>query len=129
AVKQEQNAIARLKALVAVYLDFSDQPPLPGGCPIMNSAIEWDNTNSLLRDRTKQAMDSWRNLIIKIVEKGIKKGEIKSTINSETIATILISTIEGGVMMSQLYQEAIHLEIVVKSLQSYLDNLSLISQS
>ncbi|HHP7232821.1 MAG TPA: TetR/AcrR family transcriptional regulator, partial [Xenococcaceae cyanobacterium] len=39
AVKQEQNAIARLKALVAVYLDFSDQPPLPGGCPIMNSAI------------------------------------------------------------------------------------------
>ncbi len=135
AVKQEKNAIARLKTLVSVYLDYVDNPPLPGGCPIMNTAIEWDDSNSLLRDhpigvalrdRTKQAMDSWRNLIIRIVEKGIKKGEVKANIESDTIATVLISTIEGGIMMSKLYQDSIHLERVVISLHSYLDNLALI---
>ena len=125
AVKKEQNAVLRLKALVAVHLEYRDNPPLPGGCPIMNTAIEWDDTNSLLRDKTQQAMDSWRNLIIRIVEKGIKKGEIKPTIESDAVATVIISTIEGGIMMSKLYQDSIHLERVVTSLQSYIDNLAL----
>ena len=125
-VKQEQNAIARLKVLVKVHLEYKDNPPLPGGCPIMNSAIEWDDTNSLLRDRTQKAMDSWRNLIIRIVEKGIKKGEIKPDIESDAIATIIISSLEGGIMMSKLYRDSIHLERVVTSLQNYLDNLALV---
>lgn len=126
AVKQEQNAIARLKALVKVHLDYIDNPPLPGGCPIMNSAIEWDDTNSLLRDKTQKAMNSWRNLIIRIVEKGIKKGEIKPDLESDAIATIIISSLEGGIMMSKLYRDSIHLERVVTSLQNYLDNLALV---
>ena len=92
----------------------------------MNSAIEWDDTNSLLRDKTQKAMDSWRNLIIKIVEKGIKKGEIKPDVESDEIATIIISSLEGGIMMSKLYRDSIHLERVVTSLQNYLDNLALV---
>ena len=126
AVKQETNAIVRLKALVSVHLDYVHNPPLPGGCPIMNTAIEWDDTNSLLRDRARQAMDSWRNLIIRIVEKGIKKGEVQPNIESDLVATVLISTIEGAIMMSKLYQDSIHLERVVISLHSYLNNLALI---
>ncbi len=125
-VKQEQNAIARLKILVKVHLEYKDNPPLPGGCPIMNSAIEWDDTNSLLRDKTQKAMNSWRNLIIRIVEKGIKKGEIKPDLESDAIATIIISSLEGGIMMSKLYRDSIHLERVVTSLQNYLDNLALV---
>ncbi len=126
AVTQEKNALARLKALVAVHLDYIDNPPVPGGCPIMNTAIEWDDNDSILRDRAKQAMDSWRNLIIRIVEKGIKKGEVKANTESQTVATVLISTIEGGIMMSKLYQDSIHLERVAISLHTYLDNLALI---
>ena len=126
AVTQEKNALARLKALVAVHLDYIDNPPVPGGCPIMNTAIEWDDNDSILRDRAKQAMDSWRNLIIRIVEKGIKKGEVKANTESQTVATVLISTIEGGIMMSKLYQDSIHLERVAISLHTYLDSLALI---
>lgn len=134
AIKQKKNAIARLKALVNVHLEYIDNPPLPGGCPIMNTAIEWDDPHSisqdkaigiLLRDRTKQAMDSWRNLIIKIITKGITKGEIKPDIDSVTVATIIISSLEGGIMMSKLYQDPIHLKRVIMNLHSYIDNLVL----
>ena len=135
AVKQEGNAIARLKALVTIHLEYIDNPPLPGGCPIMNTAIEWDDTHSvlgdsnvgiILRDRTKKAMDSWRTLIITIAEKGIKKGEIQPNIESDTVATVLISSIEGGVMISKLYQDSIHLKKVIANLHTYLDNLALV---
>lgn len=126
-VRKEENAVARLKALVAIHLDYIDNPPLPGGCPIMNSAIEWDEHDSILRNKTRQAMDSWRNLIIKIVETGIKKGEIQPNTQSDTVATVVISNIEGAIMMSRLYQDSIHLKRVVASLQNYIDNLAFLT--
>ncbi len=123
-IKQEQNAIAKLKAMSSVYLDYIDHPPIPGGCPILNTAIESDDTHPKLRDRARQAMDFWRNLIIKIVEKGIKKGEMRSDIEPDLIATILISTIEGAIMMSKLYQDPSCLKRAVDYLHNYLDDCS-----
>ena len=67
-------------------------------------------------------MDSWRNMIIKIVEKGIQKGEMRSDIEPDLIATILISTIEGAIMISKLYQDSSHLQQAVDYLHNYLDN-------
>lgn len=121
-IKQEKNAIARLQAMSSVYLDYIDNPPIPGGCPILNTAIESDDTHPKLRDRARKAMDSWRNMIIKIVEKGIQKGEMRSDIEPDLIATILISTIEGAIMMSKLYQDSYHLQKAVDYLHNYLDD-------
>jgi TetR/AcrR family transcriptional regulator, transcriptional repressor for nem operon len=122
-VKLETNAIARLQALMQIHSDYIDNPPLPGGCPIMNTAIESDDAYPILRDRAVQAMDSWRNLIIRIVQKGIKKQEIKANIDAEIVASFLISAIEGGIMMSKLYQDKIHLQRVIQNLSIYVQSL------
>jgi TetR/AcrR family transcriptional regulator, transcriptional repressor for nem operon len=123
AIKQETNAISRLKALMQVHLDYIDNPPVVGGCPILNTAIESDDAYPILRDRCSLAMDSWRNLIIRIVQKGIKKQEIKADIDPEMVASLLISAIEGGIMMSKLYQDQIHLQRVIQSLNTYVESL------
>lgn len=124
AVKQETNAIARLKALLRVNLSYMDKPPLAGGCPILNTAIESDDTHPLLRDRARKAMDDWRGLIIRILNKGIKKQEIAASVDPEVTASFLISAIEGAVMMSKLYQDAVHLQYTIASLNQYLDRLA-----
>ena len=124
-VKREKNAISRLKALMQVHLDYIDNPPLTGGCPIMNTAIESDDAYPILRDRAATAMDSWRNLIIRIVQKGIKKQEIKANVDAETVASFIISAIEGAIMMSKLYQDAVHLQRVISSLNEYIKHLEL----
>ena len=126
-VKQKTNAISRLKALMQIHLDYIDNPPLPGGCPIMNTAIESDDAYPLLRDRAQQAMNSWHSLIIRIVNQGIKKQEIKANINPEIVASFLISAIEGAIMMSKLYQDTIHLQRVISSLNDYIDSLAFVS--
>ncbi|MGK7935175.1 MAG: TetR/AcrR family transcriptional regulator [Xenococcaceae cyanobacterium] len=123
AVKKKRNAKERLEAMMSCYLDFIDNPPIAGGCPLLNTAIESDDNHPALRDRTREAMDAWRSLISKIVQTGIKKGEINSEIEPDLVATILISTIEGAVMMSKLYQDPLHLERAVKHLHNYIDNL------
>jgi TetR/AcrR family transcriptional regulator, transcriptional repressor for nem operon len=119
-VRQKKNAIERLQALVSAYLDYVDDPPIPGGCPIMNTAIESDDTHPILRDRVQNVVNEWRNLICRIIEKGIKKGEINTNVEPDVIATIIISTVEGAIMMSKLYGDSIHLERAVNYLNIYL---------
>ena len=119
-VRTKRNAIERLDALVSSYLTYIDDPPIVGGCPILNTAIETDDTDSPLRDRALAAINSWRSLIVKIVEKGIKKGEIEATVEADTIATIIICNIEGAMMMSKLEKNPVHLRRAIAHLKAYL---------
>ncbi|MCU0535738.1 MAG: TetR/AcrR family transcriptional regulator [Hydrococcus sp. Prado102] len=121
-VRKKTNAIERLQALVSVYLEYLDNPPVAGGCPILNTAIESDDTHPALRDRVRDAVNNWRSLICRIIQKGITKGEIKPSIDPDVIATIIISTVEGAIMMSKLYRDPIHLERAIAYLQDYIKN-------
>ena len=123
AVKTKLNAIERLQALVSAYLIYIDQPPIAGGCPILNTAIEADDLDSPLRDRALAAINSWRGLIVRIIQTGIKKQEVRSTVEPDTVATIIICTIEGAIMMSQLEKNPIHLQKAIAHLQGYIKDL------
>ena len=118
-VKTKRNAIARLDALVSSYLLYIDDPPVAGGCPILNTAIETDDTDSPLRDRALAAINAWRGLIVKIVERGVKKGEVKA-VEPDEIATIIICNIEGALMMSKLTKNPVHLRRAIAHLQIYI---------
>lgn len=122
-VRTEKTAISRLQTLLNNHLDYLDNPPLPGGCPIMNTAIESDDAYPLLRDRALVAMQSWHNLVARIISIGIKKGELSTNIDPEAVASFLISTIEGSIMLSKLYQDDIHLKRAIAILENYVLSL------
>ena len=122
-VKTKKNAISRLQALLKNHLDYLENPPLPGGCPIMNTAIESDDAYPLLRDRALAAMQSWHDLVVRIISIGIEKGELSKTVDPEAVASFLISTIEGSIMLSKLYQDDIHLRRAIATLDNYVTGL------
>ena len=99
-----------------------DEPPVQGGCPILNTAVESDDAHPALRERAQLAMDAWRILLQRIVDKGIMRGELHSTVDADTVATILIATIEGAVMLSKLYGDANHLERALNFLKTYVQH-------
>ena len=119
--RNNNNSKARLLAMVANYLSYIEDPPVPGGCPILNTAIESDDTHPALREKALQAMDSWRALIRRIIEKGIAKGEITPNTNPDELATVIISAIEGGIMMSKLYRDPIYLLRAINHLSQYIE--------
>lgn len=122
AMKGKRNAAERLQAILSVFHSYVDRPPLVGGCPILNTAIESDDTNPGLCDRAQKAMDSWRNMICRVINKGISSGEIRSTVEADKVATVMISTLEGAVMMSKLYRNPIHLERAIEHLNDYIES-------
>jgi TetR/AcrR family transcriptional regulator, transcriptional repressor for nem operon len=124
ALRGKRNAIERLQALNGVFrmhIDNPENPIVKGGCPLLNTAVESDDAHPALRERTQRAMSSWRNMICKIIKKGVERAEIRRDVNADEVATIIISTLEGGVMMSKLYGDKIHLERVINYLDDYVE--------
>jgi TetR/AcrR family transcriptional regulator, transcriptional repressor for nem operon len=122
ALGNKRHAIEGLQGIIDVFRSFVDNPIIKGGCPLLNTAIESDDTHPALRDRTQQAMNSWQDMICRIIQKGIEKGEIRSEVDADEVATIVIATLEGAVMMSKLYGDSIHMERVIKHLNNYIES-------
>lgn len=122
ALRGKRHAVDRLLAMLTVYEDFIEQPPLQGGCPLLNTAVDSDDAHPALRIRTQQAMDSWRSLIERIVAKGVARHELQPTADPETVASILIATIEGGIMLSKLYDDPAHLDRALNHLATYVQH-------
>src|SRR6266446_9720472 len=115
------NAADRLLAMLAAYRRLIEDPPFAGGCPLLNTAVESDDAHPVLRERARFAMTRWRNRIRRITSEGIKSGEINSSVDGDVLATILIATLEGAVMMSKLYDNPVHMRRAVGHLKQYIE--------
>ncbi|MBV6626691.1 MAG: TetR/AcrR family transcriptional regulator [Rivularia sp. (in: Bacteria)] len=121
ALKNKRHAVERLQGIIGVFQDNIDNPVVEGGCPLMNTAIESDDSHPILRNRARMVMDDWRDMVRRVLEKGISRGEIRSDVNPDEVATVMITLLEGAVMMSKLYDDAIHLQRAIKHLNNYIE--------
>jgi TetR/AcrR family transcriptional regulator, transcriptional repressor for nem operon len=117
----KNHAIERLHALIDAVKRFSKHPSIIGGCPILNTATDSDDTHPALRKRTQEAVNQIRALIGSIVELGIRQKEIIATADGEEVSLVIISTIEGGMMLTKLYGDDLYLNRAAKHLHHYID--------
>ena len=119
-----ERATERLISTVAVYASLTEDRPIRGGCPILNTAIEADGSNPALRERAREAMSKWRSLIVRAAREGKEDGELVPQTDPEALASAMICAIEGAVMMSRLYNEPVHIHRVVEHLTQHLRALT-----
>ena len=117
ALNGKRNAIERLYVYITHFERLLSDPPVSGGCPIMNTAIEADDTNPPLRERARAAMEELRGALARIVAKGIERGEVRPEVDSEAAASVFIATLEGGIMLSKLYDDPAHLRYAAAHLR------------
>lgn len=115
----KQTGMERLMTMATVFCDHIVNPVIQGGCPLLNTAVESDDTNPLLRERVRAAMDRWQERIRGAVRHGVGTGEFRVEVDPDVVATRFIATLEGGVMLSKLYGDPIHIERAVAFLTEY----------
>lgn len=113
----KKHAIERLYAILSYFQELADDPPIAGGCPILNTAIEADDAEPVLRDRARSAMDELRSTIRRILSKGIERGEVRPGIDIESWTSVMIAAGEGALMLSKLYQDSAHMRRTVAYIQ------------
>ena len=117
------NAIERLLAIVSVFEGIIVVFPVAGGCRFLITSIDADDAYDSLRDRARSAMDNWRSTIHRIVNKGIERQEIRPGVNADEVASILIATLEGAIMLSNLYKDPVHMQRAVAHMQQYIETM------
>jgi len=48
------NSVDKLRQFIANFVDR--RPTIPGGCPLMNTALDADDGNPVLRDRARKGL-------------------------------------------------------------------------
>lgn len=115
--RSKTKSYEKLIAALDFYKEYLFNEPVEGGCPILNMSPEVDDTNPILRERVVNAMETWQYSVKRVVEKGIKQGEIKPDVNAAHFATFFVAALEGGILMSRAYQQSKQLNIVLNQLE------------
>lgn len=113
------GSVDRLKHLIANFVER--RSTIPGGCPLLNTAVESDDGNPILRERARQALGKWQNLLTSVINEGIQRREIRSGVDPNRLAMLVISTLEGALMISRLERNRDALLAARSHLDGYLD--------
>src|SRR5580704_18436723 len=118
-VDEKANGVEKLKQLIASFIDH--RSPVAGGCPILNTATDADDGNPVLRAHVAKALRSWLNRLRLIVEQAQEQRETQPGVDPKAVATVIVASLEGAVMMSRLQRNDETLRRVQSHLNRYLD--------
>ena len=121
ALEGKTGAVERLRAVIDVYVGVPLDPPVPGGCPVLSAAVESDYGSDVLREQARSAMDGLRRLVREVVAKGVERGELRPEVDAEQVATVLTATLEGAIMLTQLYDDPQYVRRAAAHLREYLE--------
>jgi len=114
----------QLSALCDFYARYVFDPPVPGGCPLLNTAIEADDHRTSIRKVVTKEILSTVNFISDLLSKGVDAGEFKKGIKTNEIAYTFFCSIEGAIMFSRVERSREPMDIIVQHCKSILDQIS-----
>jgi len=114
--------LGQLRYLIRRFVETPSS--LPGGCPLMNTAIDADDGNPLLRKLAAEGFADWKTRLAAIVEAGIRRREIRSSADARRIANTIMATLEGALTISRLEGSRTALEDAAQSLEDLLDEIA-----
>lgn len=123
AMDSKVTAKEKLSALFSFYEEGKVGQFLEGGCPILNTAIEVDDTNPALNKLVQNAFSMYRNKVEEALLFGISSGEFNKNLKCQEVATFIVSTIEGSVALAKAYKDGSIMPSNMKHLRLYIENL------
>lgn len=114
----------KLLALLDFFACYVLDPPVQGGCPLLNAAVEADDHRITMRPIVAREIMEVVNGIATLLRKGIRAGEFRNDINVRELAYTFFCTIEGAIMLSRVERSRAPMNIIIKHLKTKLDQIS-----
>lgn len=108
------SSLAGLEQALAGYIAaFEKQGML--GCPIGTLATEVAGRNEDARLRAAAGFDAWERLLAEALERMRQRGELRANAEPAALATGLLASIEGGMVLSQARKDITSLRAAVEA--------------
>ena len=122
-INKSDNYYNKLLASARVYDQFTKSAFPKGGCPILNTAIEADDTHELLKARATKAILGWKKNLQDLMQAGVDAGEFKKDFDHAQLALSIIALIEGGVMIAKLTNSQSSLDKIVMTIEGLINDI------
>ena len=126
-----QTAISKAKTAKGELLAFIDffsnpiNPPVTGGCPLLNFGTEADDTNPIVKEKVNSGIKFTQQIVENIINKGITNGEFKPNWNASEFATIIFAMLEGGNLMARTSGNNDKMNIIIQTLKTMIEENTL----
>jgi TetR/AcrR family transcriptional regulator, transcriptional repressor for nem operon len=107
-------SLADLERALAGFVAGFEQMGLPG-CPIGSLAAEVAERNEGARLKTAAAFDAWEQLLADALARMRDRGELRADAAPAVLASALLASVEGGMVLSQARKDPAPLHIAVEA--------------
>jgi AcrR family transcriptional regulator len=80
------RGLPRLKALFVEWLGWTESADLPGGCPMIGGAIEFDDKPGIVRDALATGQRAWIDTLTRAVRQAIEQGQLVADTDPEQVS-------------------------------------------
>lgn len=112
---------ARLRAVLDFYRRYASDPIIRGGCPLLNTLVDADDTHPGLKVEALETLGRWKGRLARLIARGQESGEFKPIEDSQTLAEFIFASIEGGIALSRASGDNSPMIAVTGHLEHYLN--------
>jgi AcrR family transcriptional regulator len=80
------RGVPRLKALFVEWIGWTESADLPGGCPMIGGAIEFDDKPGVVRDALAAGQRAWIGTLTRATRQAIEQGQLAPDTDPEQIS-------------------------------------------
>ncbi len=106
------SSLTGLEQALAGFVAGFEQSGMPG-CPIGTLATEVAGRNEDARIQAAAGFDAWERLLADAMERMRQRGELHADAEPAALATGLLASIEGGMVLSQVRKDMAPLRVAV----------------
>lgn len=115
------DPIERIFALLHGYRMMLQHTEFSYGCPIGNLALELASTHPNIRELLAQNFTKWTAAVRECLDDA--SGRFPAHVNVNQLATFVLTTMEGAVMLARSYSRMEPFDAAVTQLRDYFDRL------
>jgi TetR/AcrR family transcriptional repressor of nem operon len=111
------DPIDRIFALLRRYRELLTTTDCAYGCPIGSLALELHEPDPIVRERLAANFDVWTTAIERCLEEA--RDRLPAGTNLRDVATFVLTTMEGGVMLARTHRNIERFDAAVRALEDY----------
>ena len=117
-VEKTSDPFERVFTLLDFYRRQIRESRFELGCPIGNLALELGNRSPAAREKLNALFDEWRAMVQSFLVEA--RDRFPPGTDFKAIATFVLTTMEGGIMLARANQDVRQYDRAVKELRNYL---------
>ncbi|MFC5411068.1 TetR/AcrR family transcriptional regulator [Larkinella bovis] len=123
-LNQAESNKDKLLAFITLFSSAENHVFPKGGCPLLNTGTEADDTHEPLRQRVADEVAATQTALATLIRAGINTGEFRPDTDPERVATSIQAIIQGGIFMARTARNPLYLDTVLKTALNLVDEMA-----